>query len=306
MIAPLKALVGRLLFQDRSKTKFIASRLSPNEISEKVFLLNDKYEAEITWEHCIVCHSPFYVAVWAEDRLPASADARLQVRKNGKVQTAVALKLNQEIEFHRHAVLVYEIINASCYQLPYWRQYILQKRYFLYKKKDTFLQGMAYAAMYSFPRRVITVSYKEDGYFNIFPMDFQCFIERSNTMLLGLRTTNTTLGKMLAMKRVVIADTTSVDLKTVYDLGRNHSASPPTVDELPFGVIKSERFQFYVPDFSAAYREFEIVKHFELGTHTMMIATAVNSVKLRNDQSYIHHLHFFEFVNSDYVEASDL
>lgn len=297
MTGLLKTLVSRFLFKNKSKKKFVPVQLSPGEIIEQVFFVSDGFEADITSEHCIVCHSPFIMAVSLSS--PRNK-AKVQVRKNGHVQAEVSVRLKHTFD----KIFVYEITAASCYQLPYWHQYILQKRYFLYKKKDTFLEGMIYAAMYSFPRKVIAVSYKDDRYFNIFPMDFQCFIEKSNMLVLGLRTTNTTLAKILASKKVVVSDTTSVDISTIYNLGRNHSSAPPAIDQLSFEVTKSKTFDFYVPAFSASYREFEIVDHVELGTHTMMIARLVSSEKLNNNQSCVHHIHFFEFMNSDYSVLS--
>ncbi len=302
MIAALKGFVNRILFKNKSRKKFIAARLSPEEIIEKVFLITGKRETEITWQHCIVCHAPFLMAVWSE--MQGDTNAAVQIKKNTDIRAEAELELKQSFGIDRSFVLVYEIRSVNCRQLPYWQQYILQKRYFTYKKKDTFQQGMIYGAMYSFPRRVIAVSYKDDNYFNIFPMDFQCFVENAGLIILGLRTTNTTLKKILSAGKVVISDTTNVDLQTIYDLGRNHSSAPPSLEQLPFGVTKSDLFKFYVPDFSASYKEFEIIQHLELGTHTMMIGKAGNATKLRDDRSFIHHIHFFEFAESEYTELT--
>ena len=290
----MRALIGRILFKNKSRKKFIPCRIPSSQVEEKVYFDNK----EITWSHCIVCHDPFYLAIYSN--APLSNQGTVTITKGGGLATEVKVKLKESIS----SVHVFEITGAQCHQLPYWHQFILQKRYFLYKKKDTFLQGMIYAATYSFPRRVIAVSYRDNSYFNIFPMDFQCFIEKDNVSILGLRTTNTTLKKILESKKVLVSDSTSVDVNTIYDLGRNHSAAPPSVDQLPFGITKSKLFDFYVPDFSASYREFEIACHVELGTHTMMIGSLVNSEKRTSDQSFIHHVHFFEFVNSDYTELT--
>lgn len=283
-MAGLKALVGKILFGDAPRMKFVPVKLAPEEIQEKVFIVNGNDQEEISFDHCIVCHDPFLVATLSEG-------TKLEVRRNGKLCADAHLRFKHRVD----SILVYEIISTRSYQLPYWRQYILQKRYFLRGKKDTFLQGMIYAAMYAFPRRVIAVSYKDDSYFNIFPMDFQCYIEKKNMMLFGLRTTNTTLKKILLAKKLVVSDTTSVDFETIYDLGRNHSAAPPAIDQLPFGVMKSEKFGFWVPEFSATYKELEIVNSVELGTHTMMVGRVVNYKKIRDEESYLHHVHFFEF-----------
>lgn len=298
----LKAFSSKLLFRNRTQKTFIPIRVSPSDINERVFLVSGGNKINVTQEHCIVCHSPFCIAVWSkQSRTSANA---IEITSNGKTAAELDVIVKHEVEWRGNFVTVYEITKAKCKQLPYWHQYILLKRYFLRKKKDTFFEGMTYGATYSFPRRVIAVSYKDESYFNIFPMDFQCFVEKGNVIILGLRTTNTTLKKILESRRVVVSDTTSVDMKTIYDLGRNHSAAPPSLDQLPFKVITSEKLGFYVPEFSATYKELEIVNSIEIGTHTMMIGNLINSKRLREDASFVHHIHFFEFVTSHYTELN--
>jgi flavin reductase (DIM6/NTAB) family NADH-FMN oxidoreductase RutF len=302
----IKAIVRKFLFSNHTPRTFVPSKLSVHDIAESVFLVTERSETDITWEHCIVCHEPFQIALCttpvSQDVLHFSS-ARVEIRRNNAVSAEVTVQLKSKFEVPGNLVLVCEIKKARCHQLGYWQQYILLKRYFLNKKRDTFLQGMIYGVLYSFPRKVVVASYKDDAYFNIFPMDFQCWVEKANLIILGLRTTNTTLRRILASGMVVISDTSSTDLKTIYDLGRNHSSSPPSIDQLPFGVSHSEQFGFYVPDFSASYREFKIVKSFELGSHTMMIGSQVNAKAINENNSFIHHVHFFEFVASGYTPA---
>jgi len=298
----IKAFVSKLLFRNRSQKTFIPIRVSRGDITERVFLVSHGTRTEVTWEHCVVCHSPFCVAIWTNESRAGSA--AIEIINNGKTAVEIELSLKHEVSLNGNFVSVFEITKAKCFQIPYWHQYVLLKRYFLRKKKDTFSEGMKYGATYSFPRRVIMVSYKDDSYFNIFPMDFQCFVEKGNVIILGLRTTNTTLKKILLSRKVVVSDSSSVDMKTVYDLGRNHSVAPPSLDQLPFTTITSEKFGFYVPEFSSSYKEFEIVNSVELGTHTLMIGNLVTSKNLRDDTSFIHHIHFFQFVVSKYIELN--
>ncbi len=98
--------------------------------------------------------------------------------------------------------------------------------YFLRSKKNTYHHRKVISALYSYPRRIIIVSYKDDNYYNIFPMDIQGYIAEEKLYILGLRTTNVTLNKILEGKKVVVCDTDTVDINTVYDLGKHSSAAP--------------------------------------------------------------------------------
>lgn len=292
MIKQLKGWVHHLLFKGHPARKFVPVQLLPDQIIEKVFFVDEKTETEITSHHCVVCHDPFQVAIWVNAEMKVAKTPRLIIRLDKKIVARVELKLETEVDVQAGRVLVFKAIHSSCHQLPYWRQYILLKRYFLRGKKDTFHQGMSYAAMYSYPRIVSVVSFREEGYVNIFPMDFLCLMNSEKMVIMGLRKTNTTLARMIAAGKVVIGDTTNVSLDVIYDLGRNHSSNSISVEQLPFKVSESERFRFYVPAFCNSYREIEIIKSIELGTHTMMIGKQVNEIGKGVGKKW-YHVHFF-------------
>jgi len=117
--------------------------------------------------------------------------------------------------------------------------------------------------------------------------------------ILGLRTTNLTLGKILSTKRLVISDTNKADIKTIYALGKHGSSAPPPLESLPFTVSKSEIFGFPVPDFSSSYKEVEIIQHRELGYHMLMLGKIVNAKETLSEPLLLYHVHILEFLNSD-------
>ena len=135
-------------------------------------------------------------------------------------------------------------------------------------------------------------------------MDLSGYIAESGIFILGLRTTNIALEKILTVKKVVISDTDNADINVIYSLGKHHSTAPPKLDDLPFDTLDSELFKFPVPDFSASYKEIEIIKSQELGSHMLLIGKVLNHKQIRNKSSSLHHIHYFQFCNSNYQELN--
>ena len=306
MKALLRSVVKKILFKNKEPRKFIPIHLSPGAIQETVALIAGTFEIDISQIHCVVCHRPFMMAVVLsqKDFNFDFKSARIEIRKMNKIKAKVDIELRKNIPGDGRHVLVFEITDSRCYQLNSVHQYVLLKRYFLRHKKDSYLEGKIYSAMYSFPRRVIVVSYRDNDYVNIFPMDFQCRSD-SGLHLFGLRTTNVTLAKILATKKVLVADTDGANIKHIYALGRNHSAVPPSLADLPFRTIDSDSFGFPVPAFSSSYAEIEIIHYEELGTHTLMIGKVLNAREFRPQGPLFHHVHFFEFIDSTYRALMD-
>jgi flavin reductase (DIM6/NTAB) family NADH-FMN oxidoreductase RutF len=294
MKAFLKSIAKRALFGDRVATNFPAVRIAIGTMEEKVFLSWNEDRLDISERHCIVCHAPFCLIVW----LTAEESKRVQtnlmmisVVTGAKIHSEITASVIKKIEIENGVLFVVRAEQASCYQKSALFQRLM-RRYF--RHKNTPQEDKFYAAAYSYPRRVIAVSFQEASYYNIFPMDFQCSIAGTDLYVLGLRTTNVTLEKIIQSKRVVIGDTARADLEVIYALGRNHSASPPPQDSLPFEVLKSERFGFPVPVFSSSYKEIDLIAHHNLGTHTMLIGRIANARSLWAAESYLYHIHFLQ------------
>jgi hypothetical protein len=162
------------------------------------------------------------------------------------------------------------------------------------------------SALYSYPRRIIIVSYSDEHYTNVFPMDIQGYIQEENMYILGLRTTNVTLDKILEAKKVVVSDTDAVELNTVYDLGKHSSKAPTPTDKLPFGVSKSEIFGFPVPDFTGSYKEIEIIQHKKMGYHMLMVGRIVNAKQIKTNPSSLYHVGFLQFKMGNYESIEGL
>ena len=136
-------------------------------------------------------------------------------------------------------------------------------------------------------------------------MDIQGHITESGLYILGLRTTNLALNKIIASKKVVIGDTHKADIKTIYDLGKHSSKDPAPLETLPFSTVNSELFHFPVPDFSSSYKEVEIIRNRLLGYHMLLVGRVINTKQTDPDPSSLYHVHIFEFMDSGYKDLSN-
>ena len=295
--------IKRMIFGDLRVSAFVVTRLLDTEIKESVSLQVSTMEIDITKRHSMICLAPFCIAVWLSQAQLGSINpktAKILFNKQKKIRAKLKLSLIEKIEEGNTVLLLYKACHASLKQLNPFSRFITLSR-FLRNKDTCFRQRKFIAALYTYPRKIIVVSYKEKDYCNIFPMDIQGHISESDLYILGLRTTNLALSKILATGRIVISDTNKAGIKTIYALGRHGSSAPPPLKSLPFEVGDSELFNFPVPDFSSSYKEVEIIQHRKLGYHMMLLGKVVNTKETIPEPSLLYHLHILEFINSGYV-----
>jgi len=299
----LKSLAKRILFGNHEAKIFPAVRIATGKIDEKVFLATPGHKLDVTARHCIVCHAPFCMAFWltADEWAKTRADVvEISVATGERTDAKLITSFLTTINVSNGLLVIVKAEAATCYQKNQLYQGFT-RRYF--KNKNSPLEDTFYAAAYSYPRRVIAVSFRDDAYYNIFPMDFQCHIPQSDLYVLGLRTTNITLKKIIQSEKVVIGDTEGAALNVIYALGNNHSAQPPSLDQLPFTTSRSEVFQFHVPDFCASYKEVRLVGHHNLGTHTLLTGEIVNAHEGREGGSNLYHISFLQSLRTHYASA---
>ena len=303
----MNALIRKLFFKGAKIKTFFISRMAEDDVEEQVFLKSGKHLFHISKHHGMICLDPFCMASW----LPADQlnlidpqAATIQFMKGDKLNASTTVSLIEKIKTANGALLLYKIDTVKNHQLnPLHR--LIFFAYLLRSPKNTYYSRKVISALYSYPRSIIIVSYRDENYCNIFPMVIHGFIEEEGLYLLGLRTTNVTLDKILAAKKVVVCDTDSVDINTVYALGKHPSASPTPKEQLPFGTTESELFGFPVPDFTGSYKEIEIIQNKKMGYHMLMVGKVLNHKKIKPNASSFYHVGFLQFQNSKYqsIEA---
>ena len=296
------AQIKKLFFKTANIKTFLITRLAADEIREKVFFKSGKHIIDISKHHGMICLDPFCMAAW----LPADQiglveiqTAKILFKKADKLNAAITVSLIEKIVTGSGALLLYKIEKVKNYQLNPLHRLVLFA-YLLRSKTNTFYRRKVISALYSYPRNIIIVSYRDKDYYNIFPMDIHGYIPEDDLYILGLRTTNVTLNKILEAKKVVVCDTEAVDIDTVYNLGKHSSTSPTKMEEMPFGVTESELFGFYVPDFTGSYKEIEIIQHKKMGYHMLMVGKVVNYKKIKENTKSLYHVGFLQSQQGDY------
>jgi flavin reductase (DIM6/NTAB) family NADH-FMN oxidoreductase RutF len=302
----MKSLIKKVLFKKQPEKIFPAVQIQTGEIQEKAFLKSRTGKMDVSNRHNIVCQTPFCIAVWIDTQhlsLFDSDNLKLIIEKNNRLVASLNILRLFKLKESNETIFIFKITKVRCRQLTLFSQYLLLSRFFK-SEKHSYLESEIYGAIYSYPKKIIIVSYKDNEYYNIFPMDFQGYYPEENLYLLGLRTTNITVKKIIETKCVVISDIDAIDIKTIYALGAHHSKTPRKIEELPFKVKESELFKFPLPEFASSYNEVEIIGNYELGTHMMIVGKIKNSKKIKENLSSLYHLHFFEYVNSNYQEVN--
>jgi hypothetical protein len=273
-----------------------------------VFLKNGKNEIDITAHQGMICLDPFCIAVWlTSGQIEATGieTARIQFKKGDKLNAVIKVSLIEKISAGHGELLLYKIEKVKNHQLSALHR-LAFFAYFLRSKTNTYYSRRVISALYSYPRRIIIVSYKDDNYCNIFPMDIQACIEEEGLYILGLRTTNVTLDKILAAGKVVVCDTDAVDINTVYNLGKHSSKAPTPKEQLPFGVTESRLFSFPVPDFTGSYKEIEIIQHKKMGYHMLMVGKVLHAKKIKESSSSLYHVGFLQYQTGNYQSIEGL
>lgn len=271
--------------------EFIPLRLAANEVIESVFLEYDGQRIDITDSHGIFCQEPFLIGVWTKEILPGLAACDLIIYAGPDKQMIVKLVQDNTIPIGSSTLYLF---NATGIQAGIFREIKLRYQQFRTGTKQSLKLFRLFAALYSYPRKIILTSFSAAGHFNLFPMDFQGYIEQENMVLLGLRNTNITLRYIIEQKQVVVADFTLNSIRPVYDLGKHHSTRPPDLQHLGFAVIHTDALKFPVPDFASGYKEVSVFKTLQLGSHTLIIGRVINSTSAATDRN-LYHISQIEF-----------
>jgi len=300
--------INKLFFDNKKIRTFYITRLQPGEIEEKVYLKNGVHQVDITATNSMICLDPFCMAAWLtteQAALTSNQEAKIHFVKGSRLNAVIYVSLIEKTLTEHGVLFLFKVDKVRNYQLSDLHRLVLFA-YFLRSKANTFYSRKVISAMYSYPRSIIIVSYKDDNYCNIFPMDIHGYIEREDMYILGLRTTNVTLDKILNTKKVVVCDTSNVDINTVYDLGKHSSKSPTSPDQLPFKTTESELFKFPIPEFVGAYKEIEIISNKKMGYHMLMIGKVLNKKQVTENPSSLYHVGFLQFQNGNYESIDGL
>lgn len=303
----MKNLLKRLIFGDAVITEYSTVTVA-EEIKEKVILLYDQTTLDVTTNHCILCLEPVVFGFWIEDKKQI---AELDLHTKFKVllgyaankdekpinrpSSIVYLEFMDKIEEEDGTLFLLKTIESKLFQVGPLKTFLLFYKY--YKKPGlSFSKFRSLVSAYSYPRKVRIISFRQDDYFNIFPMDLVGRIGSGKRFVFGLRHTNTTLSKIIETKKMVASEISYNQKDIIYQLGKHHSRNPPSPDMLPFKTINSKLFDFYIPEWAEKYSEINILKTKNLGSHMLLWGEIANETILSDASPHLYHIHFLHYL----------
>lgn len=299
----MKKLIRKILTGEEQISEYATISVI-DYIKERIYLDVNNNLSDVSQNQWVLCLEPLVFGVWVEDEKIKAELVKLKKCKltfidsnayKKKVATA-ELELIDKIEEETGALLLLQLKNSKLHHLNFFKIHFLFHRY--YKKPNfPFKKFKSLVTAYSYPRKVRITSFKSDNHYNIFPMDLIGEIEASKRMALGLKNTNKTLPAILETKKITVSEVSFSYKETIYKLGSHHSKTPPLITELPFKVSQSKIFGFYIPEWAESYKEIQILKTVNLGSHMLMWGEIINEVILNPKTRSLYHIHFLHWLH---------
>ena len=299
----MKRLIRKMLVGDHMISEYSTVTV-PDGIQEKVYLEVNGQVINISQQHWLLCIEPVVFGIWIEKpahkvAIQNAATCKLYFNSynpedSGPLSNPMEAALNftriQAIEEEAGTLFLLKLEKSHIHQLNGIKRYLIFRRY--YKKNGlTFPQFKSFVAAYSYPRRIRVVSFRQDDYYNIFPMDLLGDIS-NNRYIFGLRHSNVALNKIIATGKLVVSEAPYGQKETIYRLGAHHSSAPPPLNALPFKVITSKKHGFYVPEWALSYREVDVLQTINLGSHMLIWGATTEEHVLQAPAGHLYLIHF--------------
>jgi hypothetical protein len=298
----MKRFIRNILLGDTAVTEYSTVTIQ-NEILEKVFLADDSKTWDISKTHWLLCLNPIIFGVWFESTEGVLYSDKTNLYKmffhdsasNNRHVAALELELFSALNEQEGTLVLFKLRKVNIFHVNRLKTSILFHKYYK-KPEQNFFKLKSYASAYSYPRRVRLVSFREDNWFNIFPMDLVGDIPGSKRYVFGLRHTNVTLPRIIRTGKMVISEIPYEFKEMVYQLGKHHK-QPLSDLQPPFETFKSELFGFPIPVWANSYKEINIHRTLNLGSHMLLWGEEVNERKINTPTSHLYHIHFLHFLH---------
>jgi len=289
----MKSRIRKMLMGDTVFCEY-AKITAPDDIEEKVYLDIAGVLIDISKDHWLLCIEPIVFGVWMEKGKTFKNDQECHMYI-GEREVDVTLELCGHIAEEEGSLYLMKLKKSGIYQLNFIKTWLLYYRY--YRRGGlSFHRFKSFVAAYSYPRRIRLVTFRQDDYFNIFPMDLLGDISAHGRYVFGLRHTNTSLKRIIETGKLAVCEVPYKYEKIIYQLGKHHSSRPPTLDELPFNVAPSKNFEFYIPDVAESYKEVHILRNTDLGSHMLLWGETVGEERTTVPGDHLYLVHFLHFL----------
>jgi hypothetical protein len=302
----MKPYLRRILFGASEIREFVTVD-ADFDIGERVYLEAGHVSIDVSRHQWLLGLDPIVMGVWIESADVAEAARQGECKlyfygaeKGKKAVAEMTLEFFDQLEEENGILLLLKVKRSRIRHIHPLRAWLLYRKF--YKKPGfDFDRLKAYAAAFSYPRRVRIVSCEKDrDHHYLFPMDLVGDIGLAGRYLFGLRHTNVALGRMLEMEKMVVSEVPAAHKSVIYQLGKGHLQAPPRLDELPFPVASTATFGFYVPEWAESYREIRIRKTIDLGSHLLLWGEPVSFQQIGPPCPHLYHIHFLYYLYKSY------
>jgi flavin reductase (DIM6/NTAB) family NADH-FMN oxidoreductase RutF len=289
----------RWLYKDIHITEYSGITVT-DTIHEKVFLEAGRFSIDISTRHWLLCLEPLMFGVWIPKNeifiQRCDKDITITFRDPDKIIAKANLEVFDMIDSAEGSLVLLRYETGKIMHAGSLETKFLFHRY--YKKPGlSFTKFKTLVTGYSYPRRVRIISFIQGDHFNIFPMDLLAPVPGTDHFVFGLRHTNRTLAKIMETGKIVVSEVSFDNRETIYQLGKHHSAAPPSLDKLPFPVSHSKHFGFPVPGWASSYREIRIQKTIDQGSHMLMWGETIYEEYLKPPEPGFYHIHFLLYLH---------
>jgi hypothetical protein len=300
----MKGLLKKILLGDVTVAEYSTITI-PGEIEQRVFFQYLHTTIDVSTIHWLLCLEPVVFGIWlthgdvSVDPGKEKAATLYFTHAPGKNQevakkhaiATVSLQYVDQIDEAGGTLFLFASVESRIYHVNKLRTLLLFNKYYK-NPKWPFDRYKSLIAAYSYPRRVRIISFKQGDYYNIFPMDLLGTIPGAGKQVFGLRHTNVTLGKIIETKKIVLSEVPYKYKDVIYQLGKHHGGSPPPLSALPFGIQTTDTFGFPVPEWAESYKEIELERTRDLGSHMLLWGNIANERIFRNSAGSLYHIHF--------------
>ncbi len=305
------------IFLGDIEVKEYSTVTTDGEIKESVFLKTLNGTINISKIHWLLCLEPIVFGIWLKkdeqitdlSKKPGysmyfsdSPDIDFKSAK-GNAVAVIAVDYFDKIDEADGTLYLLKLRESKIYHVNFFKTFLLFYKYYK-KPKFSYKKYKSLIAAYSFPRKVRLISFKDNEYFNIFPMDLLGEIPQSGKYVFGLRHTNVALAKIIETKKIVVSEVPYIYKDTIYELGKHHSGAPPSPGSLPFKITQTENFEFFIPEWIDSYKEIKILKTKNLGSHMMLWGEIANEKMLRQSSGNLYHIHFLLYYHQKLKKES--
>jgi hypothetical protein len=297
----MKKFLRNLLFGDTPVREY-ATVTVEDAIQEKVYLEMGGVLIDISITHWLLCLNPVVFGVWLAEKVNTGSfkkevGYRMYFKDNEGGANVAVIKLEyvNRIEENDGTLLLLKLSAVRVHHINFIKTRLLYYRH--YKKPEQDLVKLkSYSAAYSYPRRVRLISFREENWFNIFPMDLVGDIPFSKRYVFGLRHSNITLARIIETKKMAVSEVPYEFKDTIYQLGKHHR-EPLSGSDLPFGLIDSKIFNFPIPEWADSYKEIRVVNTMNLGSHMLLWGEEINEIFLHSPHKHLFHIHFLHYLH---------